>query len=296
MTWVQAMLASGGATIRRPRWWLVALAGFLVRGGPILLLPVMLVLPTPAQIGAGLDPSLTGAAPGDLTPALLALAAKAVLLLAAGLLLTTLVGSWLEAALIDDVAAAAELGQIRPTVGVPLGRAVAVRLAAHLPTLVAVLAGGLVLAGATYAELISPSSTGSLPGRVIARAPGAGVLIVVAWLAGEAWGGMAVRRLGGGASLLVAVGGGIGDLLRLSGLATLALTTGVVGMPVVVLWLAAGRAFDRLWPLLVDRADPAALVVAASALAGTWAVGLSVLAIALAFRSVAWTAEALRGS
>jgi hypothetical protein len=75
---------------------------------------------------------------------------------------------------------------------------------------------------------------------------------------------------------------------------TLVVTNLVVGLLVVALWLAAGRAFDRLWPLLVDGAPAGTLLVALGLLVATWAAGLWLLAIGLAWRSAAWTAEALR--
>jgi hypothetical protein len=82
--------------------------------------------------------------------------------------------------------------------------------------------------------------------------------------------------------------------MRPSGLATLVLTTVVVALPLVALWLAAGRAFDRLWPLLVEPADDGIVLLALGLLVGTWFAGLWLLGIALAWRSAAWTAEVRR--
>lgn len=294
MTWPGAMRSAWLATLGRRRWWLVALAGFLVRGGLLVLLPAIIVIPTPAELAANLTPSITGAAPGDLTPALVELVARVVVATTAVLVLTTLAGASLEAGLVGEAAGAAELGSIARPVDAPLARAAVARLLTHLPTLVAIVVGGLALAEAAYAELVSPSTTGPLAGRVVARAPGAVAAIGLAWLVGEAWGGMTLRRLGAGDSLLAALGHGLAGVLRPSGLATLGLTTLVVAGPLVVLWLAAGRAFERLWPLVVDRADPEPIAIALGLFAGIWVGGLGILAVALAFRSVAWTAEALR--
>lgn len=61
-----------------------------------------------------------------------------------------------------------------------------------------------------------------------------------------------------------------------------------------MLWLAASGAYDRLWPLLVDRADPGAIAIALVLLVATWGVGLWLLGVGVAFRSAAWTAEHLR--
>lgn len=294
MTWSEAMRAAFLATVGRGRWWLAALAGFLARGGVLALLPAILVIPTPAELARNLDPSLTGDAPGDVTPALIELAVRLLVTAGAVLLATTAVGAWVEGELIATVAEDEELGPISRRLRLPLGRAAVARLVAHLPTLVALVGGGLALASAAYSELVAPSGGGSLAVRVTARAPLAVIAIVVAWLVGETWGGLAVRRLAAGESLDRALGHGLAGLLRGSGVATLGLSSVAVGVPVVALWLASAQAYQRLWPLVVDRADPWALVTALGLLVVTWAAGLWLLGIGLAFRSAAWTAEVLR--
>jgi hypothetical protein len=296
MTWRQAMRAALLATAGRGRWWLAALAAFLVRGGLLALLPAIVVIPTPAELAAHLDPSLTGNAPGDVTSVLVELVARVVVVAALVLLVTTAIGGRIEG---DLVAAAADDEALEPIsrrLWLPLGRAVVARLVAHLPTVVALVLGGLALTDAAYAELVSPSSAASLAVRVAAHAPLAVVAIVIAWLLGEAWGGMAVRHLAAGESLGRALGRGLVGVVRPSGLATLGLSSLAVGLPLVALWLAAARAYDRLWPLIVDRADPWAVVVGLVLFVATWGAGLWLLGIGLAFRSAAWTAEALRTS
>jgi hypothetical protein len=188
---------------------------------------------------------------------------------------------------------------LAPTEGlgrVPLEAALEVRLTAHLPTAVALGFGVFAFADALTSELVSPRPGSPLLLQVLQRAPLAAALIAVAWLAGEAWGGLALRRLATTTSTRVALRAGLGDLVRPSGLATLVLTTVVVALPLVALWLAAGRAFDRLWPLLVERAGDGIVLLALGLLVGTWFAGLWLLGIALAWRSAAWTAEVLRHS
>ncbi|HJW22012.1 MAG TPA: hypothetical protein VJ506_06260 [Candidatus Limnocylindrales bacterium] len=281
------------ATVGRGRWWLAALASFLVRGGVVVLLPAIVALPTPAQVALHLDPSLTGDSPGDITPALVELAVRLLVSGALALLVSTTIGVRLEGDLVEAMAEqTTEPGSRR--LRLPLGRAVLARLIVHLPTLVVVVVGGLALAGATYAELLAPSGAEALPVRVAARAPLAVTAIVATWLLGEAWGGIAIRRLAAGETLALAVGGGLVGVLRPSGLATLALTSLAVGVPLVGLWLASTQAYDRLWPLIVDRADSWAVTIALALLVATWASGLGLLGICLAFRAAAWTAEGLR--
>jgi hypothetical protein len=288
------MLAAFLAAIGHGRWWLLALAGFLVRGGIVLLLPPLVVLPTPADLALMASPALLGAGLQSPTPLLVTLLVVAVLALTAVILGSSLLGAWLDASLIEAAATDAELEGLGASGAVPVNAGVTVRLVAHLPTFVALGLGFLAIGDATYAELSSPQPGLPLVVRILLRAPLATGAIVVAWLLGEAWGGLAVRRLGRGASMRSALAGGLRDLGRPSAIATLVLTTLAVSLLVVVLWLAAGRAFDRLWPLLVDGAPPEMQFVALGLLVATWAAGLWLLAIGLAWRSSAWTAEAFR--
>jgi hypothetical protein len=293
MSWSQAMRAAFRGAAVRGRWWLVALATFLVRGGLVALLPAIVVLPTPAELAVRLDPSLTGDAPGDVTPGLVELVVRLLAIAATLLLATTVIGVRLEADLVE-AAANDDLGPIDRAPHLPLGQAVLARLVTHLPTLAAVVFGGVALAEAAYAELLSPSGPDVLPLRMAARAPLAVAFIVATWLLGETWGGLALRRLATGEALGSALGRGLAGVVRPSGLATLALGCIVVGLPLVVLWLTAARAFDRLWPLVVDGADPSAVAIALGLLVATWGAGLWLLAIGLAIRSAAWTAEGFR--
>jgi hypothetical protein len=210
---------------------------------------------------------------------------------------TTLVGSWLDVTLVEAATSDEELETLGPAdVGrrIPLDAAIEVRLAAHLPTAVALGVGLIALGNALTAELMAPEPGTPLLIGVLLRTPVTTGAIVAAWLLGEAWGGLAVRRLLTTGSTLAALGHGLIDLVRPGGLATLALTTVIVGLPVGVIWLSAGRAFDRLWPLLIESADARTILLALGLLVGTWAAGLWLLGIALAWRSAAWTAEVLR--
>jgi hypothetical protein len=293
-TWPRAMGAALLATTRRGRWWIAALATFLVRGGLLALLPAIVLVPTPAGLALHLDPGLTGDAPGDVTSVLVGIVVRLVVAAAIVLVATTALGARIEGDLVADAATDEELGLAGGHRSVPFGRAIVARLATHLPTLAALGFGGLGLTNAAYGELVSPSGAGSLAERVAMRAPLPLLAIGVAWLLGEAWGGLALRRLVAGDSLGRALGRGLVGVVRPTGLATLGLTSLAVALPAAALWLAASRAFDRLWPLVIDRADPWFVVIALGLLAGTWGAGLWLLAIGLAFRSAAWTAEGLR--
>ena len=288
------MLAAFMATLGRGRWWFTALAGFLVRGGVLALLAGIVVLPTPAELARHLDPSLEGAAPGDITPALVGLVARLLVIGLVIVVTSTAIGTWLDGALIADVAADEELEPGHGIRSLPLGLAIAARLVTHVPTALAVVVGGVLLAAAAYAELLAPSGSAPLVVRIVLDAPAAIGLIVGAWFLAEAWGGAALRRLIVGDGLGAALRNGLALVVRPAGLATLGLTTAGVLVAALGTILAAGRAFERVAPLVIDAADPVLVAIGVSLLVGTWCAGLWLLGVALAFRSAAWTAEVLR--
>lgn len=300
-SWRAAMAAALLATLGRGRWWLIALATFLVRGGLLLLVPPLLVIPTPAELASLVPASLVGTGLAHPTAALVTLVAGLSLGVMAVVFGTTLVGTWLDLALVEAQAGDEELEVLGPPeVRQPpsLWPVVEVRLLAHVPSAITVGVGLVVLGNALQAELLAPPEPLPLALRVVLREPLATGLIVAAWLLGEAWGGLALRRLAtaGARSTLRALRLGLADLLRPSGLATLLLTSTVVAAVVAILWLATRRAFDRLWPLVIGPSDGGALLLALALLVGTWAAGLWLIAIVLAWRSAAWTAEVLRRS
>jgi hypothetical protein len=127
---------------------------------------------------------------------------------------------------------------------------------------------------------------------VLARAPDALVVATVAWLIGEALGGIAARRLAEGEGVGRALRGGLGDLLRLRGVVTFLVTDAAVVAVVVLLIAVVGRAADHVRAYLLDRADDVSLAAALFLLVTTWVLALAVLGAALAWRATAWTIEA----
>jgi hypothetical protein len=328
MSWRRAMAAALSAMLGRGSWWVVALAGFLVRGGLLLALPAIVMPPTTAELGGLLDPSLVGTGLANPTPALVALVAGTLVALVATLTVTTVIGAWLEVTLVEAAADDAELAAVEGAAtraadagadapvdarvdgpadagreGAPssdrsnrisVAEASIARLVAHVPTVGAAAVALVALGAALTDEVTSPGGSGPLALRVLGRVPLPVVAVVVLWLLGEAWGGIAVRRLRTGETVGRALGRGLAELVRPSGLATFVVGTLAVALPAAALWFAASRAFDRLWPLLVDNADEGLVTIALVLLVATWAVGLWLLAIGLAWRSTAWTAEVLR--
>jgi hypothetical protein len=201
-----AILASLLVTLGRPAWWLLALAGFLVRGGFVVFLIPIVVLPSPLAISNVVAPFIVPMALGRIGPEVI------VLLIAAGaglfgwLLIGGAIAAATDLALTRDaIAAAADEGVATPPDPVPpipagrrdrrlVGTILAARLIAWLP-LAAALAIGLVrIVAVTYVELTRPAEVESpLALRVALGAAGELVVIAVAWLFGELVGGLASR-------------------------------------------------------------------------------------------------------
>src|SRR5260221_10653723 len=60
MTWRGSLVGALLATLSRPRWWLLALAGFLVRGGILVVLLPIIAPPTVAGLMSFLAPTVIG--------------------------------------------------------------------------------------------------------------------------------------------------------------------------------------------------------------------------------------------
>jgi hypothetical protein len=291
-------------TVVRGRLWLLALAAFLVRGGIVLLLPPLLVLPSPATLASLVSPTLVGNGLSNPAPALVTIVAATSLGLFLILVVTTVVGAWLDVAIVEATIADAEVARLHaePEVEAPeprpgpitLDAAIEARLVAHVPTGIALVLAVFVLRDAVMAELTSPAGSGSLVLRIVERAPFAVGAVAVAWFVGEAWGGLAVRQLATRSSVRSALGVALRDLVRPGTIATAIVSTAVVLVALAALWLSAGRAFERLWPVLVDGGDDVIVLIGLTLLVASWAAGLWLLAIGLAFRSIAWTAEVIR--
>ena len=286
------MWAALVATLSRPAWWAMALAAFLVRGGVLLVLLPIVNLPTTAGLTTALAPTLEVIYLGRPSVEGAVVAVSLILLVLAGLTIAGLTGSWLDLALVREAARDedVDLGWAprRPSVR----QALAIRLAAHIPTVIAVGYGLVRVITVAYEELTSPSSGGDVVVlRVLARAPDAVLAILLGWIVGETVGPLAARRAWAGASAASALSASYGQLLGRRGLATLGLTSAVL----VALWLpfalAAERAWEHLTGLLLTRADPGQLAAALVLLATTWVLGLAVVGAGLAWRATAWTAE-----
>lgn len=290
------MLGALLATLARPRWWVLSLAAFLVRGGALLAILPVVALPSVAGLAASLGPILVGFVFGQPSAAALILTAALVVGLAAWLALSANVGAWLDVALADEAASDEDLVSPRPALGRPSARrAASARLLAHLPTAVAVAFAASRIIDAGYQEFIQPGDA-AIPVilRVAGRAPEAVAALAITTLVGEAAGGVAVRLLMVGATVPAAVARGFARLARPTGLATFVLTNAVIAAVGVPWWAAISMAWDDARIALVDGATGTAAGLAIGLFLVTWLAGLWILAVAIAWRATAWTAEVFR--
>jgi len=294
-------LAALLAALGRPSWWLLALAGFLVRGGVLLFVLAIVSLPSPLVISNLVAPMLVPAVlgrvdVGTLLPIILGVALVAIWLIG---------GAWIAAAtevvLIRDAHEAMidEGLAVRPPP--PAGRLLTARVAtahliAHVPTALTLAIGAVRIVNVAYLELTSPFEvTTPLVLRVIAGAAAPIGAIVVVWLFGEIVGGLAARRIVlDGASLLGGLRRGVGDLIRRpAGTLLPALTTTLV-LAVDLAALLGVIAF--VWSQVRERlaassVDAPGVTVALLAFGGTWIGALALTGLIDAWRSAAMTFE-----
>lgn len=294
----------------RPRWWLLALAAFLVRGGIIVMFLPIVILPTPSGVTNAFGPAVTGLALGgagaELIALITALALGATLAIVAG----NVLGAWLEATLVGEVLDEADGDRwawpvetpANRVTDAPAWRGATVRLVAHLPLVLALVWGIPTVIEAGYAELVLPGELVTpLPLRIAARVPVTVALIVGAWLVGEVIGGLALRRLMRGANVPRALIGATGSVVRrpLSSIGLLARTQVAFLLLLIPALLGAGAGWDRVRILLTDgiatTADQLGLALALVGFIGLWLGGYVLVGLGAAVRAVAWTTWAADG-
>lgn len=291
------MLIALLAALGRPSAWPIAMTGFLVRGGLAVLAAPIVVLPSTIGIANAIAPTLTPFVFGQASPAFVTLVALVVAGLATWVIIGGLVGAWTDLALVRYAAADEDLdvGLVeRPGA---VWRALAVRLLAHVPLVIALTWGATRIVDAAYRELILPDElTTPIVLRVLRDVPDAVAAVVGAWLFGETAGGLAQRRLWtSSASIPGALGWATARFFRrpVTTLATLALTTAGVALGVVLPALVAGIAWHRVRFALAG-ANPAEIAVSIGMFVGLWLSALVLAGALTAWRAFAWTAEGLR--
>ncbi len=292
---VAALLAALG----RPSWWILALAGFLVRGGIVAFLVAIVMLPSPLAISTALGPIVTPLYLGRLEATTVTAIVGAVALVVGWLV----VGGWF--------AAATEVALIRVSLragadeGMPIadpsrmsrfvtGRAALAHLLALVPFAVVLGLGSIRIVGVAYLELTNPSDDGSLVLRIVSRATVPVAVIVATWVVGEIVGGRAVRRIVGGDSVGAALASATADLFRRPAAALLAplATTALLVLDLAAALAAVAIVWTELRSRLVDPLDsPVATVLALATFGAAWCLALLVTGLIAAWRSVAMTFE-----
>ena len=301
MTVGATLVASLLATLSRPATWPLALASFLLRGGFVLVVAPIVVLPSAVGVGNVLTPLLSTFVFHGLTPSI----ATIVAAVAAGALVWVVGGGLLAAAaeseLVRRVAADQEAGgygELAAGIDVaahPAWRVLTVRLIASLPLLLALSWGAIRIVTVAYRELTVPSDVAvPLVARVVGGATDAVAIVVGAWLVSETVGGIAARRvILSGERVPVAMRAAVLRFLRAPARCTalaivplvpVALALGVAGLAASVAWNALRAALSFNGGFLVVLALVAVLVALFSG-------GLALIGVASAWRGAVWTIE-----
>ena len=297
-SWRSAMLVALLAALGRPSTWAVALAGFLVRGGLVVVALPIVVLPSVLGVAIVLAPALAPFVLGETSPMFVALVGLVVGGLTAWVVVGGLIGAWADLALVRAAAADEDFDVRLADRPGGLWRALAVRLIAHLPLAIALAWGATRIVDAAYREVILPDElTTPIVLRVLRDVPDAVTAVIGAWLFGEAVGGLAQRRLWSSeASIPAALGWATARFVRrpVATIGTLVLTTVIVGVAVVIPALVAGVAWRRLHAALAADGPPFEVAVALGLFVCLWLAALLFAGAVTAWRSFAWTAEAFR--
>ena len=288
----------------------IALAGFLFRGGILVLLLPAVVLPSLIGV-AGAAGVSSFAIDGRPTLWLFEVALVIALIVGAWLLLSFVVGSVIDIWLIGRTryGDAADPDRAWP---LPEMRAVldlaAIRSICVLPLLGAAVWAGTRIYSVAYTELTTPTNfTTPVVLRVIEGAADAVFLVVVIWLVTETVAAIAVRRfLLLGEGVWQAIEGAFAQIWRrpLTTVGTVAVSYGASVIAAAVAFVATSTAFD--WCRIAARnqhpiavsigaaggdARPIVFILASITLGLAWMIALALSGIASAWRSAAFTGE-----
>jgi hypothetical protein len=280
-------------TFMLPTSWIVALAGFLARGGFVLLALPILILPSSADVVTAATPIVSRLLLGTWQVEAAIVAAAIVGIVSVAVVGLLLIGgaadSWIVTAAADELGHG-RVGAARPS----SSRLAAAWLLGQLP-FIAVAAFALgPLYDATYLELTAPGDpAASLSARVLARIPGVAVSVVGVGLVSGMLAAMAVRQVAlEGTSLWMAVPAAVRAIARRPIDAIVAMAGSLLAVAFLVspAVLASSVAFTGLQGLVADGTDGLLLGAAVVLLAASWLGGLLLMGVASAWRSFAWTA------
>ncbi len=301
-----ALIGALLVTLATPATWATALAVFLIRGGFLVVLLPVVVLPSVVGVGNVLAPALTTVAFGSITTEFLAVTVAIVIVVLAWLLLGGWFAAALEAEAVRIVVADEEVGQLAgepattpgaaPRRGHEADRILAARLLAFVPLGLALAWGSVRLVSVAYRELTSPIDVATpVLLRVLRASPEVIAALLLTWMVGEILSAMAARRIVlAGDGVLAALRGAVGTALRhpLSTLARFWVPTFVLVAVLLPSMLAASAAWGGLRGVLGQWVDPAGVLVGVVLFVGLWAIGLLLAAVVCAWRAAIWTVSA----
>ena len=291
-SWAANMQAALLAALARPAWWALALAAFMVRGGFVIALLPIVSLPTTADLTNAFAPTIEALIYGR--PSLETVISGTLLISGALLVLYGLVftGSWLDLALLRETTSDPELELGWTPANRSATLALAIRLVAHLPTVVAIAYAVVRIIGVLYLELTSPGDTATpLVFRVLAQAPDAPLAVGISWLVGEAVGGLTTRRVAAGEPVVAALGRSIRQVASPRGLATLAATTAALVALLVPYLLTVATAWQNVRVALFGDIGDVLILTSLVLMVSTWVLGLALLGALLCWRATAWTVQ-----
>jgi hypothetical protein len=279
--------------LAKPSTWPLALVGFLVRGGWLLVVAPVVVVPTPVGLANVVEPFLEDVAFGRRTGDVIAVAVAASVLVVGWLIGGGLLAAVAEAEGIRRVAEEEDLDLPERAVAV---RVLAARLVALVPLALGIAWAAVRLVAVAYRELTVPSDVAvPIVVRVLTGAPDALVLLLLTFLASEILGALASRRvvIEGQSPAAALVAGVARSRAQAGRMLAMAVTTN--GILVAVL-LTTGLAATAMWGALADALDlgdvsalTAVLIVAFVAL---FLGGLVLIGLACAWRAAVWTVDA----
>jgi hypothetical protein len=287
------------AVLERPVTWVLGLVGFLVRGGWLIVLAPIVVLPTAVGIANVVAPLVEDIAFGRRTDEVITVGAIALIVA-----LVWLIGGGLLAAAAEVECVRQTLGGLgetspRTTMRHPIWRVFAVRCLTLVPFVVALAWSGFRLTSVGYRELTVPSDV-AIPilYRILGGAPDAIMAMLLTWLFAEIAGGLAARTVILEATQVRdALREALRDLRhrpwRLGALASLsaAVLLAVIGV--------TGLATSTTWDGLRAALGEGDVSIGAAALlvlfVGLFAAGLVILGLVTAWRSAVWTVIAVQG-
>lgn len=288
------------APIDQPRLWLLGTLSFILRGGLIVLLLPIVVLPTQVEVRLLLGGNLgsSGFAPGFWV------ALGAATIVSTGLVMAVLYAlARIEAATFGQLAQDADLEVAAP---VDPGARVRDLFVVESLTLIALLLAAVPLAAAlgqvTYDEVLRPSSTAPIYDRVLSQVMLPLALLAIALPVVDSVSAAVVRRLLTGRSVGSAVSGAIGALVRrpvrfvaTAAVAWLALAAAMLATDaaLTIAWNSARAAFLRTTSI-ADMLTSLAPLLVAVLLAGVFMSGLVVCGYVAAFRNALWTITSVR--